>query len=95
MTDSDRRLVITAAAALAGLALLAGTGLASVTVLRLGRGEDIAPGIAALVMALFGLTGTAVAFLCPSPLSKTATAPDGSMPVTVANEPVDVVDVSK
>lgn len=92
MTDNDRRVVILAAAALAALSLVGALALSTVVVVRLNTGEDVAPGIAALVMALLGIASTTIGFLAPSPLSKSSTSPDagGPVPVTVANEPVDV-----
>lgn len=94
MTENDRRAVILVAAGIAALALLGGLGLAAVIVLRLDTGDDVAPGIAALVMALFGIASTVVGILAPSPLSKSSTAPDAGgaapIPVEVTNEPVGV-----
>lgn len=85
--DNDRRAVILAGAAIAGLALAGSIVLTAIIVLRLDPGEDVAPGVAALVMALFGIASLVLGFLAPSPLSKSATAADaaGVTPVEVVN----------
>lgn len=95
MTENDRRAVIYATCLLGLVALVGSIALAAVVVLRLDRGDDVAPGVAALLMALVGLVSTVVGFLAPSPLSKSATSVDASgapspIPVTVADEPVAV-----
>lgn len=95
VTESDRRLVILAASAIAGVSLFGFIGLAASAVVGLDQGEDIAPGVAALLLALLAIPGTVVAWLAPSPLSKSATAGETQEVTGPGGGPVPVTEEKK